>query len=81
MCLLVLFLGFLKLDLVNFDAILGVLEVEIDGKRVGVVDLLTLGVFGQRAELGAGQGLKSAFDFGFGCDLSVRAFAEQSVME
>lgn len=50
---LVLFLGFFELDLVDFDAHLGVLERAVVGEFVGVVDILAFGFLGKDSILGA----------------------------
>jgi hypothetical protein len=44
--LFIFFLGFFELDLVDFDAVLRVREVGIDGESVGVVDFLAARVLG-----------------------------------
>lgn len=67
MCFLVLLFGLLELYLVDLDAVFGVLEVGVYGECVCIVDVFAFGVLGQRTKLGAGKGLESAFDFGFGC--------------
>lgn len=67
--LLVLFLCLLELDLIDLHTIFGVVEGEVDGEGVGVVDVLALGMLRQRTQFGAGKGLKGAFDFGFGCGI------------
>lgn len=64
--LLVLLLGLFELHLVDFDAVLRVREVWVEGEGVGRGDVFALWMFGQRAQAGAGEGLKGAFDFGFG---------------
>jgi len=56
------------LHLVDLDAVLGVLEVGVDGESVGIVYLFAFRVLGEWAKLGAGKGLKSALDFGLSCD-------------
>jgi hypothetical protein len=50
---LVFFLGFFELDLVDFDAHLGVLEGAVVGEFVGVVDILAFGFLGEDSILGA----------------------------
>lgn len=42
----VLFFRFFELDLVDFDAVFGVLEVWVDGEGVCFVDVFAFGVFG-----------------------------------
>jgi len=64
----VLLLRLLELDLVDFDAVLRVLEVRVDGEGVRFVDLFALGVLGERAKLGAGEGLECTLDFGLSCE-------------
>jgi hypothetical protein len=44
--LLVLFFGFLELDLVDFDAVFGVREVRVEGEGVCGRDVFGFGVFG-----------------------------------
>ena len=43
----VLFLGLLELHLVDLHTVLGMLEVEIDRERIGIVDVPSLRMFGQ----------------------------------
>lgn len=57
---LVLLLGLLQLDLVDFDAHLGVREPRIVGERVGRVDILAFGVLRQDTILGAGKRLQGS---------------------
>jgi hypothetical protein len=64
---LVLLLGFFQLDLVDFDAVFRMIEAEIDGECVGIVDVFSFGMLGEWAQFGTGEGLEGAFDFGFGC--------------
>lgn len=47
-CFLVLFLCLFELDLVDLDTVLGVLEVLVDGERVGFVDVAALWMFCKR---------------------------------
>lgn len=65
---LVFFLGFLELDLVNLDAVFGVGEVGVEGEGVSGRDVFPFGVFGERSQFGAGERLKSALYFVFGCE-------------
>jgi hypothetical protein len=66
MSFLVFFFSLFELDLVDFDAVLRVFEVRVDGEGVRDVDLAAAGVFGEGTEFGAGEGLEGAFYFGFG---------------
>lgn len=50
---LVFFLGFFELNLVDFDAHLGVLKGAVVGKFVGVVDIFAFGFLGEHSILGA----------------------------
>lgn len=52
--LLVLLFRLFGLDLVDFDAVSWVGEVEVHGECVGVVDIFTSGLFVEDAVLGAG---------------------------
>ena len=68
MCFLVLLFSLLELDLVDFDAILGVREVGVDAEGVCGVDFAAAGSFEEGLEFGACEGLKGTFYFGFGWD-------------
>lgn len=57
--------GLFELDLVDFDAIFGVSKVRVEGEGVSGRDIFAFGVFGERAQFGAGEGLKSALYFVF----------------
>lgn len=59
----VLLLGLLQLDLVNFDAHLGVGEARIVREHVGRFDFLALGRLRQDAVFGACQRLQRALQF------------------
>ena len=61
MCFLILFFGLLKLNLVDLDAVLGVCEVEIHGKRIRMVNILAFWRLGQYSVLGTCKGLQSSF--------------------
>ena len=63
MCLLVLLLGLFGLDLVDFDAVSRVDEVEIECKHVCVTDVITFWLFVEDAILGAGEGLECPLEF------------------
>ena len=65
MRLLVLCLGLFELHLVDLDAVFRVFESRIDGKIVGLVDVFSLGVFRQWAQLRARQRLECPLDFWF----------------
>lgn len=58
---LVFLFGLLELDLVDFDAHLGVREIRVEGKCVVVVDISALWTLGQDSVFGAGQGLEGSF--------------------
>jgi hypothetical protein len=53
MCLFVLFLGFLQLNLVDFDSVPFVAKSNIERKGVGLIDLATTWIFSQWLKLGA----------------------------
>jgi hypothetical protein len=52
--------GLFELHRVDLDAVFGVAEGGVEGECVGVVDVAALGVLGQRAQFGAGEGLEGA---------------------
>src|ERR1700722_765019 len=56
MRLLIFFLRFLQLDLIDLDPILGICESEVYGKGVVVIDLPSFGMFCKHTELGTGEG-------------------------
>lgn len=63
---LVLGLSFLELNLIDLDAILGMVKVGIEGKCVGCVDIPTLGMLGERSKFGAGERLKGSIEISLG---------------
>ena len=64
--LLILLGRLLQLDGVDLDAVPLVVEVEVHGECIRVVDVAAFRVFGQGAEFRACERLQGAFDFGFG---------------
>ena len=63
----VFLLGFFELDLVDFDAVFGVLEVGVHAEGVGFVDVFASGMFCERSKFGAGERLEGSFYFRFSC--------------
>ena len=49
MCLLVFLLCLLCLNLIDFNAVFGVLETVIYGEGIGIIDILALRVLGENA--------------------------------
>lgn len=45
---LVLFFRLFELHLVDFDTVFGMVEVSVDGECIRVVDVSSLGMFGER---------------------------------
>lgn len=64
--LLILFFGFLELNLVDFDAHLLVTEARVVGEHVGVFNLFTLGLLDKYLILGACERLKGSAQLGIG---------------
>ena len=62
-CLLILLFGLFGLDLIDLDAIPRMGEVEIQCKRVCVIDVFTFWLFIEDAVLGAGKGLERPLEF------------------
>ena len=71
MCLLILLLGLLSLDLIDFDAVFGVLEVVVDTEGVAIVDVFAFGVLAEDAIFGAGEGLQCALELDVICALLI----------
>lgn len=62
--LLVLLLRFFGLDLVDFDAILWVREVEVHSESIAGIDIFAFGGFAENAIACAGEGLEGSLEFG-----------------
>lgn len=62
MRLFIFFLSLLGLDLVDLDAVLGVGEVRVDGKGVGVIDVFALGRLAEYPVFGACEGLQGSLE-------------------
>ena len=61
--LLILLFGFLRLDLVDLDAVPWMYEVEIHGESIAVVDIFTFWLFAKDAVFGASKRLKRPLKF------------------
>lgn len=64
MRLLIFFLRFLQLDLIDLDPVLGICESEVRGKGVVVIDLPSFGMFCKHTELGTGERLQGSLELG-----------------
>ena len=67
MCLLVLLLSLFKLNLVDLDAELRIVEGEVDAEGVGHIDVAAFGEFIEDTRSTTGKRLERSFELGVGC--------------
>lgn len=67
--LLILLFSLFGLNLVDFDAVPRVGEIEIHCESVGVIDIFTFWLFSKNAEPSAGKGLERPLEFRVVCGL------------